>query len=301
MKYTTEGEQVRLEMRKRHFVWLLAAEACCWILGLSLVGWGFWQHHEVTRLQEENMVHQRQLEVANRKMMEMEERLAKLDALDAEIRSMMQGSAQGATPAGDGRTIEQRPLAATPITPRQLLGRMADWERRSGERLVSLSMLQMAIRDGADLNRFPAGVPDVDGEKTTPSIWPANGRVSDSYGWRKDPFSGEMAFHEGIDIAGDYGSPVIVTAKGRVTRSEWVAGYGNLVEVEHRGGIVTRYGHNSVNMVKAGDEVHGGQVIAFMGSTGRSTGSHVHYEVRVNGTAVNPQIFLPAQMPRLLE
>ena len=84
----------------------------------------------------------------------------------------------------------------------------------------------------------------------------------------------------------------MATAKGVVTRAEWVEGYGNLVEIRHAGGITTRYGHNSLLTVRVGDAVRAGEVVAFMGSTGRSTGSHVHYEVRINGVAVDPMLFV---------
>ena len=112
------------------------------------------------------------------------------------------------------------------------------------------------------------------------------------FGVRSDPFRGGAAMHAGIDLAGPVGTPVYATADGVVGRAEWANGYGNLVELEHGKGIQTRYGHLSKILVKANTGVKRGQLIALMGSTGRSTGSHLHYEVRIDGRAVNPVPFL---------
>jgi peptidase, M23 family len=130
---------------------------------------------------------------------------------------------------------------------------------------------------------------------TTPSIWPSKGVITSPYGSRIDPVTGaSSAFHEGIDIADDYGTSIVATAAGTVTIAGYTdGGYGNLVEIDHGNGFVTRYGHNSAVLVTPGMSVKQGQVIALMGSTGKSTGAHVHYEVRINGTAVDPMVFLP--------
>lgn len=113
-----------------------------------------------------------------------------------------------------------------------------------------------------------------------------------NYGIRSDPFRGVAAMHAGVDIPGPVGTPVYATADGIVDRAERAGGYGNLVELDHGKGIQTRYGHLSKLLVEAGTRVHRGQLIALMGSTGRSTGPHLHYEVRIDGHAVNPVPFL---------
>jgi len=113
------------------------------------------------------------------------------------------------------------------------------------------------------------------------------------YGVRSDPFRGGAAMHAGIDLAGPNGTPIYATADGTVRRSGWNSGgYGNLVEVDHGRGIETRYGHLSQALVRAGQQVKRGQLIGRMGSTGRSTGSHLHYEVRIEGKPVNPIPFM---------
>lgn len=127
-----------------------------------------------------------------------------------------------------------------------------------------------------------------------PSSKPVNLGISLSsgFGVRSDPFRGGAAMHAGVDIPGPIGTPVYATADGVVGRTGWVGGYGNLVELEHGQGIQTRYGHLSEIIAAPGTRVKRGQLIGLMGSTGRSTGSHLHYEVRLDGRAVNPTPFL---------
>ncbi len=121
--------------------------------------------------------------------------------------------------------------------------------------------------------------------------------LTSGYGIRSDPFRGRAAMHAGIDLAGPYGTPIYATADGVVGRSEWNSGgYGNLVEIDHGQGIQTRYGHLSRLVARPGQRVRRGELLGLMGSTGRSTGSHLHYEVRIDGRAVNPVPFMqPSQ------
>ncbi|TYB34895.1 MAG: M23 family metallopeptidase [Flexistipes sinusarabici] len=126
----------------------------------------------------------------------------------------------------------------------------------------------------------------------TPSIKPVDGWYSSEFGYRISPFTGRRAFHEGVDIAANYGSPVKATANGIVIYAGYKPGYGNLVTVDHGFGYVTRYGHNSKILVNVGDRVEKGQVVSKVGNTGRSTGPHCHYEVLINGIPVNPLKFI---------
>jgi murein DD-endopeptidase MepM/ murein hydrolase activator NlpD len=122
----------------------------------------------------------------------------------------------------------------------------------------------------------------------TPSIWPVMGHITDGFGERLDPFSGEGAFHTGVDVATDYGVAVHATADGIVTIAENHAGYGRLVVIDHGFGITTWYAHLSSFSAIAGARVKRGEVVGYTGISGRSTGPHVHYEVRVNNAPVNP-------------
>ena len=128
-----------------------------------------------------------------------------------------------------------------------------------------------------------------------PAVRPAEViRLSSGFGYRRDPFTGAGAMHAGLDFTGALGSPIHAAAAGRVAYAGRMSGYGNVVEIDHGHGILTRYGHLSRIDVALGQRVAAGQNIAGMGSTGRSTGTHLHFEVRLNGTAVNPRRFLEA-------
>lgn len=129
-----------------------------------------------------------------------------------------------------------------------------------------------------------------------PSALPtATPMESSSYGYRRDPFNGHIAFHAGIDFPGSFGQLIHAAARGRVSFVGRRSGYGNVVEINHGNGILTRYAHLSGFVAHVGDKVVRGQTIARMGSTGRSTGTHLHFEVRVRGAAVNPRPFLEAR------
>ena len=122
----------------------------------------------------------------------------------------------------------------------------------------------------------------------TPSIWPAHGWLTDAYGFRRDPFTGDPDFHPAVDISADRGRPVYATAAGTVRSAGRSGAYGNLIEIDHGFGLMTRYGHLSSFRVKQGDRVTRGKLIGQVGATGRATGTHLHYEVWADGKPVNP-------------
>ena len=131
------------------------------------------------------------------------------------------------------------------------------------------------------------------GERVLPGGWPiVGGWISSHFGNRSDPFTGRGAFHAGVDFAGAPGTRVIATGPGVVTYSGYKNGYGYVVEITHPTGYLTRYGHNSRNLVREGSMVQKGDAIALIGSTGRSTGTHVHFEVERDGRKVNPMRYL---------
>ena len=128
----------------------------------------------------------------------------------------------------------------------------------------------------------------------TPSIWPVMGKLESGVGGRRNPFGGRgYEYHEGQDIDAAYGTPVQVAATGKVIIAGWQRGYGNVVYVDHGSGLSTRYGHLSEIDVSIGQTVTRGQTIGLVGSTGRSTGPHLHYEVRINNQPVDPRQYLP--------
>jgi len=131
-----------------------------------------------------------------------------------------------------------------------------------------------------------------------PNLWPVQGQVTGSFGERIDPFNGEGAFHSGVDIGSSYGAPIIAPADGVVTFTDTLGGYGKAIMIDHGNGISTRYGHLSGFAVTAGQRVHRGDVIGYVGESGRSTGPHLHYEVRINDVPVNPYRYLRITIAR---
>jgi murein DD-endopeptidase MepM/ murein hydrolase activator NlpD len=132
-----------------------------------------------------------------------------------------------------------------------------------------------------------------------PNLWPIEGQITGSFGERIDPFNGEGAFHSGVDISASVGSRVIAPADGFVTFADYLGGYGRAVMVNHGHGISTRYGHLASFAVAAGQYIHRGDTIGYVGLSGRSTGPHLHYEVRINDTPVNPYKYLRITLAHL--
>ena len=127
---------------------------------------------------------------------------------------------------------------------------------------------------------------------STPSLVPTEGFISSSFGSRLSPFTNLPDFHQGIDISGNYGAPVIATAQGKVTLAGWYGSFGQTIQITHDNGITTLFGHLAKIYVKTGEEVVRGQKIGLMGNSGMSTGPHLHYEVRINELPVNPKPYL---------
>jgi biotin carboxyl carrier protein len=148
------------------------------------------------------------------------------------------------------------------------------------KRLASFEEIKAKIRHERDVFR------------ATPNMWPTNGRVSSHFGGRLSPFSGLEEWHNGVDIASPAGHPVRATADGVVQMAGWAGGYGKVVVINHNFGYSTRYGHNRQVLVKRGDHVKRGQIVALVGSTGNATGPHCHYEVWLGGRCVNPRRFM---------
>jgi len=129
-----------------------------------------------------------------------------------------------------------------------------------------------------------------------PNMWAHLGKINNEFGFRRNPFGGRSyEFHAGMDIDGERGDLVIAPGDGNIIKAAWSGGYGNMIEIDHGNGITTRYGHLSKIEVAVGDKVTRGQLIGNVGSTGRSTGPHLHYEFRLNDKSINPRHFLPQE------
>ena len=167
-----------------------------------------------------------------------------------------------------------------------------------------------------DATRFLAGTNDIERMRNplmpghdfggslqafVPTLWPVSGPISSSFGEREDPVlgTGEGEFHPGLDITGPLGTPIHATADGVVITAEMVNGYGRMVAIDHGHGVVTRYGHMSGFAVTSGQTVTRGEVVGYIGHSGRTTGNHVHYEVRINGAPVNPHKYLRTTLAEL--
>lgn len=147
----------------------------------------------------------------------------------------------------------------------------------------SIEKQLQALQVSGDMSRVPA-------------IWAHSGKINNEFGFRRNPFGGRTyEFHAGMDIDGQRGDLVVAPAVGTVTKAGWQGGYGNMVEVDHGNGLISRYGHLSKIEVEVGTTLQRGQLMGFVGSTGRSTGPHLHYELRFNDKPINPRRFLPQE------
>ncbi|WP_328485041.1 M23 family metallopeptidase [Methylobacillus arboreus] len=212
---------------------------------------------------------------------EVEAKLIRLDALGTRL-STMAGVKDGAAdmlPPGRGGPA----VNAHRMSEQELTQKLAELDRAIDLSSDKLSLLEaMMLQQRLQASTLPS---------TMPTEVAYN---SSSYGWRVDPFSGHMAFHEGLDFVAESGTPVYASAGGIVTAAEQTHDYGKIVKIDHGAGLETRYAHASDLLVKAGERVERGQLIARVGSTGRSTGAHLHFEVRLNGAALDPRKYLQA-------
>lgn len=281
------------------------AAAVLLILSISLAGWA---GYSTNALHTENELYRSQLKMADEKMQALENKAKTVEKISGQLQELVRtnggtvpentgmgtGGIGGASTVPDiaktaGNKKEDDEKIAVSETPGELLKEM----RRLDERLDKQIRLVVALRSEFINQAYGAVSSVVNPTAETPNIWPVAGPISSYYGYRTSPGGIGSTFHEGVDIAGDYGTPISATAAGTVTKAGWVGGYGYLVEVRHADGIVTRYGHNSAVLVYEGQHVDQGSMIALMGSTGNSTGPHCHYEVRIHGEAVDPMYFLP--------
>ncbi|MFN2360943.1 MAG: M23 family metallopeptidase [Marinobacter sp.] len=225
---------------------------------------------------------QQQVDALTLRLGEMQGRLLRLDALG-------QRFVESGLVASDEFDFDQPAAVGGPednldgdsYTAPELTGMIDQLAKRIDDREQQLRMLDMVTsRQKLEKERYVQG---------RPITW---GWLSSKYGYRSDPFSGKRTWHAGVDLAGKEGSDIISVAGGVVTYADERYGYGNLVEVDHGDGLVTRYAHAKTIKVNVGDVVQKGQVLALMGSTGRSTGPHVHFEVIRNGKSENPETYI---------
>ena len=291
-----DGNDWNLQFTKQQIKTIAIILIAILVIFLGFGIWGIARQVEVLQLRQENQLQKEQLRLLDQKVEVLDKKMKTLDELDQNIRNMIKGTESGTLQKADGNTQNKEekedpsPKSSNKtFTTTQLSARISSLDRQAQRRMVSMYTLYNVLREGVgkdirELQSLLAMEGDAsDANSHMPSIWPAKGVISSTFGARQDPVYGGGAFHEGLDIANDTGTTIVATAAGTVTYAAYAGGYGNLIEIDHGNGFITKYGHNSALLVQAGMTVKKGQSIALMGSTGKSTGSHVHYEVRVNG------------------
>lgn len=186
-------------------------------------------------------------------------------------------------------------LKPDPILPEPTSHQLKDEQVASSlQRFQALKYTAMtgATTLGIGLGMNNATLSDWMKASSVPALWPVEGSLTGSFGQREDPFNGEGAFHRGVDISVPVGTRVIASADGVISEADFTGGYGRCVVIDHGNGITTRYGHLSAFTVHPGQSVHRGETIGYSGSSGRSTGPHLHYEVRIHDVPVNPYKYL---------
>ena len=274
--------------------WVKKAVVAASVLGLLLLGVGVdyvilkFKSFELESLRELTEIQKAQLTAFEAKIGDLQARMTAIQTLDEKLRQITgledRGRANRTVAVGGGESLEDQPQARLDRGRQALAERMArdlDALARDAElRKASLEELEAHL----EAQRVQLA--------STPSIWPVRGWLTSDFGPRLSPFTETTQMHEGLDIAGPIGAPIKAPAAGVVVRAGANGSYGNFVAIDHGYGIQTRYGHLDKILVKVGQRVKRHQQIATLGNTGRSTGPHLHYEVRVNGVPVNPAKYI---------
>lgn len=270
----TSRSRARIRRISIHQRWLKAsAVMAAVVLCAAAYGlYGLTQSVNRMRIEEENNRLRHENELQRRQLEKLENRV---DAIEDKSRRLSEeagvpaATEEGTDPRGAGGPLVSLDPASLAIV-----------EARAAQVEANLQITEVALREKARV----------------PSIWPVEGESTDAFGVRGNPFGGGASeYHSGQDISAPKGTPVVAPADGKVTHAGWQSGYGNLITVDHGNGLTTRYGHLSKLEVAVGQEVKRGELIGLVGSTGRSTGPHLHYEVRIGEVAVSPRHYLPAR------
>ncbi|MDY7001362.1 MAG: M23 family metallopeptidase [Thermodesulfobacteriota bacterium] len=269
---------------------------CIFGLVLVLIGGNvfFWNHFNKFQRLENNLigsektVHEQKtqlLHLAN-KIKTLEKDLLRIRDFDSKLRVMinLDQERRMGSPIGGAETMDfsesYLPLHRQELLARKMHNFLHQLNTEARLEEVRQQELVHAIRANQDLLA------------ATPSIWPTKGWVSSRFGYRTSPFTGKREFHKGLDISAPKGTPIYAPAKGKISFVGKDGGYGMTLVISHGSGMITRYGHLHSSAVKIRQTVTRGELIAYIGNTGRSTGPHLHYEVRLNGVPVNPMRYV---------
>ena len=277
---SASGNRVRsLRIRKT----FLGLTLCSLLLGgvlFSFFAWNYVSHRiefqELQRLRIEASDQRQNLQRLVLDVERLQQDLASLAMTEARIRQL-------ANLEDDGRLI---PVAMGGQPEEESLS-LSEIQQQINALQIDIELRRQAQQDVRNLLNDQISI-----SRSTPRGWPTRGWLSSYFGKRKSPFTGRTVMHEGLDIAANTGTPVVAPADGIVARVEYSSTYGNTVVIDHGYGYQTLYAHNSRNLVKVGQRVKRGERIAQVGNTGVSTGSHLHYEVHLNGVPIDPRVFL---------
>jgi hypothetical protein len=275
------------------------------------------------RLLDENLQLKERLDDIDERMNEVDRMLLRLRLYDSQLQSL--GNPRGDHGPVDTTTMEPMPTPlpggeqgpGEPLPGEAFDGGFSDGGVFGGEEVGEGGLRSaaqwadiVAARADAFIDRMTRSEPGLTElvveledlralDAALPDSWPARGMLSSGYGWRRNPIGYRgYRFHSGLDIAADRGTPILAAADGVVSKAEYNSGFGRMVELDHGYGITTIYAHCNTLLVQVGDRVASGRQIATMGSTGHSTGPHLHFEVRLDGNAVDPMDYLPRTRKR---
>lgn len=285
-----EGRSGSRNLRMRGW---LGFFACVFVLALAVCNvWLLRAWLESRHLDDDLEGAQRVISEQRRQLVNLAERISqvsrdlqRVQSFDSKLRIMMNMEKDPADAGGGLDVVGDFSRTYLPLHRQELAARkMQDFLERLSEsaRLEEVRQqdLLLALRENRDAL------------SSMPTIWPVVGFVSSSFGWRSSPFGGRGQFHKGLDITNRIGTPIVAPAQGLVTQSGPDGAYGQSIEINHGGGVITKYGHMQRCAVPVGVWVKRGQVIGNVGMSGRTTGPHLHYEVRLNGVPVNPMRYI---------
>ena len=253
-----------------HKRWLKMSGAALFVVlcGLAYGFYGLTQQAEHLRIERENQRLRKENDRQRQALQNLNNRVNAVEDTSRKLAEVSGVEKEAAAPSGQGG----------PARPVNSAAALAALEAKTEKLEREMRMYESFLRSRGVI----------------PSIWPVFGRLESGVGGRRNPFTGRgHEYHEGQDIDAAWGTPVEVAAAGKVTIAGWQRGYGNVVYVDHGSGLSTRYGHLSKINVSVGQTVNTGDILGLVGSTGRSTGPHLHYEVRINNQPVDPKPYLP--------
>ena len=274
---------------------LFGVVTCAFLLALGFLGWHYLRAREarlqLTRLQDENQIQKLKLGLLADEISHLEKQISTIRDFDSKLRVIANLEPPPPSTLGIGGTVPEDVREGMILQGDEtgLIQQMkTDLERLSTE----------AQTEGASLQRLE-GLLEGKREQLacTPSIMPTRGWLSSGFGYRISPFTGAIQMHEGIDFSNAVGTPIVAPADGLVVNVGREYGYGKILVIDHSYGIITRYGHLHRIHVKVGQKIKRGDLIGEIGNTGRSTGPHLHYEVRVNNVAVDPRKYILFEYP----